>query len=167
MKSMVDMSKIFSLGHFETRGISPKEMFDTISKDRKRVGYWFENIALSAQIEATSGVKFSLVIVGGQPNIKQESRLCDVIKSVCGRHIRRPTIEMGYYLWEFMCSLRTQDRRINGFDRLVICHEPIVLKGGVCPRIMSIDKDLVARGEIGGPGHCFGKDTGFVFQTSG
>ena len=154
-------------GHFETRGVSLKEMFDTVAKDRNRVGNWFENIIFSSRVGVTSGVKFSLVIVGGELNHNQESRLCDVVKSVCGRQVKRPTLEMGYYLWEFMCSLRVSDRRINGFDRLVVCHGPIVLKGGVCPRIMSIDKDLVARGEIGGPGHCFGKDTGFVFQTSG
>ena len=167
MKSTVDMSKVFSLGHFETRGVSANEMFNIINKNQERVGYWFENIALSPQIRITSGVKFSLVIVGGEPNVNQESRLCDVVKSVCDRRIRRPTFEMGYYLWEFMCSLRVPDRKINGFDRLVICHKPIVLEGGVCPRIMSIGEDLVARGEIGGPGHCFGKDTGFVFQTLG
>lgn len=167
MKSTIDMSKFFSLGHFETRGIPVEEMFNTIAMNKDRVGYWFENIAFSSRVGVTNGVNFSLVIVGGEPNLNQESRLCDVVKSVCGRHIRKPTFEMGYYLWEFMCSLRIQDRKINGYDRLVICHEPIVLKGGVCPRIMSIDKDLVVRGEIGGPGHCFGKDTGFVFQTSG
>jgi len=167
MKSTIDMSKIFSLGHFETRGISNEEIFNTIAKDENKVGYWFKNIAFSSRVEVTKDVKFSLVIVGREIISGEETRLGDIIKTVLCPHIKRPTFEMGYYLWEFMCSLRIQDRKINGFDRLVICHEPIVLKGGVCPRIMSIDKDLVVRGEIGGPGHCFGKDTGFVFQTSG
>ncbi len=164
MKNTVDISKVFSLGHFETRGVSPDEMFKIINRNQKRTGYWLANIICSRQIKVTSGLKFSLVIVDGRIASDRRLQLNNIVNTACELHLKKPTFEMGYYLWEFMCSLRTQDRKINGFDKLVICHEPINL-GNTCPRIMSVDNSLVVCGEIGGPGHCFDEKTGFVFQS--
>lgn len=161
----IDPSKVFSLGHFETRAVSPDEMYKMVSKDQSRVGYWFKNLVTSPQVEVTKNLKFSLLIIGGDIVPDLHFQLNNIMKVAFDLQLRKPTFEMGYYLWEFMCSLRSKDRKINGFDRLVVCHEPIIFEK-TCPRIISVDNNLVVRGEIGGPGHCFGKETGFVFQSS-
>jgi hypothetical protein len=153
------------IGDFETRWITAEEMFTYISREPSRVGYWAPNLFSCARICPTNQVKFKLAVLGGQIHPDNDFQIGKIKEMAIKEFgLQEPTFGMGYYLWESMCRLLMAHRKINGFTRLVVCHLPIRLGNNICDRVMSIDNNLVVRGEIGGPGHHFDSETGFVFQ---